>query len=181
VVATRKWTVEELEADPPEGNWELVEGELVMMSPAAPLSARVAAKLVYLVGLAVYPTGAGRLYGSEAGFRLFPGEDTVRSPDLAFIRAERLPDDQAELRMLRMAPDLAAEVRSPSDSRTELLAKCAMYLQAGVPLVWSIDPETRTVAVFQRDRQGRVLGEGDTLDGGDVLPKLSIPVSDIFA
>ena len=79
-----------------------------------------------------------------------------------------------------MAPDLAAEVLSPSDRMVEALAKITMYLEAGVRLVWLVDPEAMTITVFRPDAALKMLGIGDTLDGGDVLPGFSVPVAELF-
>ena len=80
-----------------------------------------------------------------------------------------------------MAPDLAAEVLSPSDRMTDALSKITMYLQAGVRLVWLIDPESRTVVVFRSYAAPARRVAGDVLDGGEVLPGFSVPVAEIFA
>jgi Uma2 family endonuclease len=63
----------------------------------------------------------------------------------------------------------------------DAMSKVTMYLQAGLRLVWLVDPAERTVTVFRPDAALKLLGEGDTLDGGDVLPGFSVPVADIFA
>jgi Uma2 family endonuclease len=56
-----------------------------------------------------------------------------------------------------------------------------MYLQAGVCLVWLVDPDARTITVFRPDAAMNMLSAGDTLDGGDVLPGFAVPVVDFFA
>ena len=78
-------------------------------------------------------------------------------------------------------PDIAVEVQSPSDRRKDLRAKIKEYLFYSVPLIWLIDPETRTVTVYQGTMRGTELDESDTLDGGDVLPGFACKVSDLFA
>ena len=80
-----------------------------------------------------------------------------------------------------IAPDLAVEVLSPSDRMADAMSKVTMYLQAGVRLVWLIDPATLTVTIFRQDAAPKMVSEGDTLDGGDVLPGFSVPVAEIFA
>jgi Uma2 family endonuclease len=72
-------------------------------------------------------------------------------------------------------------VLSPSDRMVDALSKVAMYLQAGVRLVWLIDPDSTTITVFRPDAAPRTMGSGDTLDGGDVLPGFGVPVAEIFA
>lgn len=181
MVATRRWTVEELESDPPEGNWELVEGELVMMSPAGEQSASVVGNISALVGFHILANRLGRAYGSEGGFRPIPDAATVRSPDFAFVRADRLGAIMDRRRFLPLAPDFAVEVLSPSDRRSDALAKGSWWISVGVPLVWLVDPEHDAVLVLTPDDLPTRHGPGDVLDGGDVIPGLSVPVSDLFA
>jgi Uma2 family endonuclease len=103
----------------------------------------------------------------------------VRSPDAAVVlrnRLAELPDS-----FVPMAPDLAVEVLSPSDRMADALAKVAMYLQAGTPLVWLVNTATRTVVVFRSEMDPVTLAGSDTLDGGDVLPGFSVPVAEIFS
>jgi len=73
------------------------------------------------------------------------------------------------------------EVLSATDRRSAALSKCGWWLEAGTSLVWLVDPERRAVTVFTPDEPPCILGEGDTLDGGEVIPGLSVPVADIFA
>ena len=132
--------------------------------------------------LAGEPCPAERLglgFSAEIGFVLFADRQTVRSPDAAVVlrnRLAELPDS-----VVPMAPDLAVEVLSPSHRMADALAKVAMYLQAGTPLVWLVNPATRTVLVFRSETDLVMLGESDTLNGGDVLPGFSVPVAEIFA
>ncbi len=79
-----------------------------------------------------------------------------------------------------MAPDLAAEVLSPSDRMADALAKVAMYLDAGVRLVWLVDPVSQTVTIFRPDETPTKLEASDSLDGGDVLPGFSVPITELF-
>ncbi|MCC6314275.1 MAG: Uma2 family endonuclease, partial [Thermomicrobiales bacterium] len=123
----------------------------------------------------------GRVYGADSGFVLFPDQETVRSPDAAFVSYEQFPSDERPRGFLRLAPDLAVEVLSPSDRIADALAKIAMHLDAGVRLVWLIDPARRSVTAFTPDAPPTVLPPGATLDGGEVLPGFAVPVADLFA
>ena len=80
-----------------------------------------------------------------------------------------------------LAPDLAVEVLSPSDRIADALAKIAMYLDAGVRLVWLVDPADQTVTIFRPETTPSKLAADDTLDGGDVLPDFRVPVVEIFS
>ena len=100
---------------------------------------------------------------------------------MSFVRTDRLPPGGIPEKPFRFAPDLAVEVISPSERRAEIEEKLYDYAVGGTPLVWLIHPRKRTVRVISADAAVRVLREGDTLDGGRVLPDFSCPVAEIFA
>lgn len=181
IVATRAVTVEEFERATFEGPCELVEGEIREVPPSAEWSSSVAGRLIVRLGSFVLDGNLGRIYGADGAFVLFPDRATVRVPDVSFVRAERAPTGEARKQFSRLAPDLAVEVVSPSDRMPDVLAKVAEYLDAGVRLVWVIEPIARWIAVYTQDGPAALLHEGDTLDGGDVLPGFTLPVADIFA
>jgi Uma2 family endonuclease len=178
MVATRQVTVEEFAAMPLHGIWELVDGEPIELSPAAGRSGWISANVVALLANHVRSGRLGWAFSAETGFVLFSDRQTVRSPDAAVVLRDRLaaPPDS----FVPLAPDLAVEVLSPSDRMADAMSKITMYLQAGVRLVWLIDPETLTVTVFRQDAAPKSIGERETLDGGDVLPGFSVQVAEIF-
>jgi Uma2 family endonuclease len=179
MVATHRITVEEFAKLPLEGRWELIDGELVEMTPSSDRSGWVSGRLFSRLERFVDANSLGLAFAPETGFVLFGDRSTVRSPDGAVVLHGRLPDFTD--RFVPVAPDLAIEVLSPSDRMGEALSKIGMYLQAGVQLVWLVDPAERSIVVFQPDAPLVTLTEGDTLDGGDVLPGFSIPVAEIFS
>jgi Uma2 family endonuclease len=181
MVATRPITIEAFETSPREGRWELIDGEPVEMTPSADESSSIGATMIALLGEFVRPRGLGRLYGADGGFVLFPDRQTVRVPDAAFVRADRMPQGEARKSFPRLAPDLVVEVLSPSDRTSEVVAKLEMYQEAGVPLIWLVDPDNETATIIAADRPTRVVRQGDTLDGGDVLPGFGVLVAEIFA
>jgi Uma2 family endonuclease len=105
----------------------------------------------------------------------------VRVPDAAFVRADRAPQGEARKSFPRLAPDLVVEVLSPSDRVSEVVAKLEMYQEAGVPLIWLVDPDKETITIIAAGQPTRVVKQGDTIDGGDVLPGFSVPVAEIFS
>ena len=107
----------------------------------------------------------------------------VRIPDVAFISWERLPGkvvvpDEA---IPDLAPDLAVEVLSEGNTKEEMERKLKDYFFAGVRLVWYIDLKKRTAEVYTSPDQGVTLTEGQTLDGGEVLPGFRLPLRQLFA
>ncbi len=121
----------------------------------------------------------GTAFGAATGFRIAHEPDTVRAPDVAFVRAERMgvEPDQG---FFPGPPDLAVEVLSPDDRAGEVLAKVQDWLDAGCCAVWVVDPRTRTVTVYRSRKEIVVLVESDTLSGGDLLPAFALPVAEIF-
>ena len=119
------------------------------------------------------------MVAAETGFKLQSNPDTVRAPDLAFIRADRVParppDGFAEF-----APDLVVEVLSPDDRPAEVRAKLADWLTAGVRLVWVVDPNRESVRVHRPGGSEAALDIDGSLDGEDVLPGFMLPLKTIF-
>ena len=180
--ATRLVTHEDLEREgtPDDGRYELIEGVLVEMTPSSSGASRVGARSVTYLGQHVLLRGLGDVFGTDGGFAPFPGRKTVRVPDAAFVRAARLPPPDEE-GLYRLVPDLVVEVVSSSDRMTEVTDKAMMWLDAGVRLVWVVDPSFRTVTANGRDRVPHLPGEADELSGGDALPAFRLPVAALFA
>jgi len=163
----------------PDKRVELVKGALVVREPAGYTHGRVAMNLTLRLGSHVERTGAGQLFAAETGFTLARGPDTVRAPDVAFVRRERLPD--AEPRGFpELAPDLVVEVLSPDDRPGKVLAKVADWLIAGTRLVWVIDAERRQARVYRQDGSEALITAEQALDGETVLPGFSCPLEAIL-
>ena len=174
-------TAEELLAlELPGKRTELVRGRLMVREPAGYEHGRVASELLVRIATHVRAHGLGVALAAETGFTLQRRPDTVRAPDVAFIRAERAPA-RGTRGFPELAPDLAVEVRSPDDRRSELAEKVADWLAAGTALVWVVDPSSRTVVVHTAGAAPRTLGAHDTLDGGDVLPGFGARVGELLA
>lgn len=133
--------------------------------------------LAVVLGPFLARTGIGR------GFTEFRcifgprGRERTYVPDLTYAARERLTGE----RHLPAPPDLAIEVLSPDQDMGRFLDKIQFYLLNGVRLVWVIDPAKTTIAVLTPGEEARILGPGDSLDAGDVLPGFSVAVDDIFA
>lgn len=178
---TQSRTVEDLERfGAPEGRWELIDGELVEMSPGSEDHGAYGLAVGSAMLTFSAPRGLGRTFGADTGFVVADDPPTIRVPDAAFVRAERLPVGRDRRRFLRVLPDIAVEVISPSDRPGDVIAKVAMWLNAGVALMWLVDPEMETVTVFERGQAPRLLTIDQTLDGGDILPGFELPVRSIF-
>jgi Uma2 family endonuclease len=159
---------------------ELIAGELVMMSPAGFDHGRFALRIGAALDSFVTLRRLGVVVGAETGFQIARDPDTVRAPDVAFVRAERIPSGGVK-GFFQGPPDLAVEVVSPGDRMSEVTAKAQDWLRAGCLLVWVVDPETQNVSIYRSGREVAVVTESDALTGEDVLPGFSTPVRDFFA
>jgi Uma2 family endonuclease len=158
---------------------ELVDGMLVEKAMGIRESFLAIAIAGFLRAFVV-PRNLGLVAGADGLVRLFAG--TVRMPDVAFFSWDRLPNRQMPKEAIApCAPDLAVEVLSEGNTSEEMARKRADYFGAGVRLVWEVDPEARTVAVYTSPDQVTSLGEQDILEGGDVLPGFRLALRDLFA
>ena len=174
-------TVEEfLEMRLPDGKSELVRGEVRVTPPPGGPHGTAAANLFLGLGSYVRTNDLGRVFGDGLGYELIQLPETVRVPDLSFVRGDRLPGGGIGPGLLKLAPDLAVEVLSPSERASELEEKLDDYARAGTPLMWVVDPGRRTVMIIATAAPVQWLREGDTLDGGDIVPGFVCPVSEIF-
>ncbi len=159
---------------------ELIRGVLCETMPAGQVHGRIVLNLGSALHNFVTPRSLGVLVASDSGVWLERDPDTVREPDIAFTSVEKLPLDVWNTGYAEVVPDLVVEIASPSDSRREVHDKAHMWLNHGVPLVWVVQPETRTVDIYRPDEPIDSLGEQDVLDGLDVLPGFSCDVSAVF-
>jgi Uma2 family endonuclease len=178
--ATTLVAAEDLLRDPErEGRFELVRGELRERAVPNYRHGRVAVTTTIVLGGFVRRHELGDLI-SEGGYVFERDPDTVFLPDLSFVRADRVPPLDQQQGYPDLVPDLAIEVLSPSNTALEVAEKVHIYLETGVRLVWLLNPRQRSVTVHTPDRVARTLDEGDTLDGGDVLPGFAVRVGELF-
>ncbi len=121
----------------------------------------------------------GWMTGEQGPYRLFSG--TIRMPDLAFVSWDRCPRHRRLGRPIpSIAPDLAIEILSRKNTRAEMARKRREYFEAGVLLVWMVDPRKRVVHVYTAANQFTTLTESDTLTGDPVLPGFKLRLRELF-
>lgn len=156
---------------------ELIDGTLVE-KPVGYFEALIALNLAIELGAYVKQRNLGAVSGADSTFRL-ASVGRVRLPDVAFVAAHRLPQSPDPIPTL--APDLAVEVLSESNTTQEIDQKLREFFGSGTRLAWIIDPRRRTVAVYHGPGgPARVLEEADHLDGEQVVPGFAMPVRDLF-
>ncbi len=128
----------------------------------------------------VKPRRLGSLVASDSGVWLEKDPDTVREPDIAFTSAEKIPPGTRIPGYSEEVPDLVVEIKSPSDSRRYMADRAKMWLSHGVGLIWIIHPDTRSIDIHRPDRAVSTITGDDTLNGADVLPGFTCPLTDIF-
>jgi len=141
-------------------------------------------KIVLAVGARLFAyateTGVGECTTADGSYVLSRNPDTVRVPDVAFVRAERLVGIPEPQGFFEGAPDLAVEVASPSDRTLDTARKVREYLEAGTRLVWVIIPDERMAYIHHPDGLVRVVQDDGVLDGEDVLPGFRLPLADVL-
>lgn len=177
---TRVTTADELLAMPDDGKrYELVQGELRMMSPAGARHGRIAQKLLRRLGNQVEQNDLGETFAAETGFLLKQNPDTVRAPDVAFVSHARLGKLADHPGYLPVTPNLVAEVVPPNESSSEVEQKAFDWLAAGVTVVLVVDPQTKTIRDYRSMQEVRVYVAG-LIDLSHVMAGCGLDVSELF-
>ena len=163
--------------------FELVNGRLVERNVSTESSV-VAVRISRLLDVYVDANQLGVVAGSDCSFQCFYDvlldRDRIRKPDVSFIAAGRLTEEQYRAGHTPIAPDLAVEVVSPNDNDAELDEKIEDYLAAGVHLIWVVRPRTKTVTTYHQDGSSQRLRATDKLSGEGVVPGFECLVADLF-
>lgn len=158
--------------------FELVDGTLLEKSMGTWESC-VAAILVRIMGTFVSDQDLGIILGADGMMRLAPG--LVRIPDVSFISWNRFPNRRVpDEAIANIVPDLAVEILSRSNTTEEMARKLDDYLTHGVRLIWYIDPRAQEAKVYHGSKEFEVRTREQSLEGGDVLPGLVIPMAELF-
>jgi Uma2 family endonuclease len=179
VATATRITPEEFLALPDRDLYELVDGQLVEVTVST-LSSWVAGEIHGLLRDHCRTDGSGWVWPADTLCRFSRDPSKVRKPDALFIGRERVTADLLEESFITIAPDLVAEVVSPNDLAYDVDEKVKEYLDAGVRLVWVINPKLRTVLVRRRDGTITGLSEADELSGEEVVPGFRCRVADLF-
>ena len=121
---------------------------------------------------------SGWVFGAKTDFRLARDPDVVLGPDVAFVRAERVPPTDP---FLELAPDLVVEIVSPTDRPADMRAGVQAYLRHAVQLLLVVEPRRQQVTVHWPEQPLRLLNAGEDLDGQEVLPGFRLPLTELFA
>lgn len=177
VTAEALWKMPEV----PGKNFELIDGEVVEVSPAGMGHGLMVLKLAGIMSEFVRQHKLGIVVGDDVGYVLRRHPDLVRAPDVSFVALAKVPETGLlETRFWEGPPTLAVEVVSPDDRASDVHAKVQHYLEAGARQVWVLWPSQRSVTVYDPDGGARELRPDAHLDGGEVLPGFSVRVVELF-
>lgn len=163
-----------------EGDWELWDGIAVLCDPAGGPSGPLGSELGRLLANAVHGTRVGWVADASTGYLLKRDPDTLLAPDASFVSRERL-QQWPERGFVPCAPDLAAEVRSPSDSWAHMVERGGIWIAHGVRVVWLVDPPARRVWTLRPLEEPVEAGPGESFSAEPVLSGLEIDVDALFA
>lgn len=160
-------------------NCELIDGVLVE-KPADFPGAVLAVSMAYLLYQFLSKHKLGFLTGASGPFRLRPG--LVRMPTISFVSWNQVPKRKVPRNPIaKLYPDLAIDILCLSNTKAEMARKMREYFLSGTRLVWLVDWRKQTVRVFTEPDRSRLLKEDQSLDGGEVLPGLSLRLREVFA
>ena len=151
-----------------------------MMTPAGARHGDIVNNLAFAITAHVRQRRLGKVFSADTGYRIQRDPDTVLAPDVSFVRREEIPADGLPLQFWNLAPTLAAEVISPSDSAYAVRNRAQMLLDAGTVVVWVLDPDAKTVAVHRSGQAVETLCADDRLTDNNVLPGFSCTVAELF-
>ncbi len=175
------WTDAEFMALNEDGHrYEIVNGELIDMGNSGAKHGYVCSILMICLGGYVLQQKLGAMFDSSTAFKMKSGNK--RSPDISFVAKERLQGlEELPDGFLEGAPDLAVEILSPSNTVEEIYNKLVEYFENGSRLVWVVNPKEHYVLVYRSSQEpDRLLKSTDSLDGEDIVPGFSLPVTDLF-
>jgi len=155
-------------------------GEVIIMSPAGSETGARNLSISGQLWLWNEQTQLGITFDSSAGFNLPNGAD--RSPDATWIAIERwnLLTLEQKRKFAPIAPDFVIELRSASDSMKPLRDKMVEYVNNGVRLAWLIDPQTRTVEIYEPSEEVEVLYDPDYVAGDPILPGFRLNMQKVW-
>ena len=160
--------------------YELVKGELRMMSPAGGRHGRIAYRIGLELGKHVQENRLGVVVAAETGFRIETDPDTVLAPDVAFISQQRYSEVDDDTGYLPLAPELAVEVLSPSDRFSRVESKAFAWLDAGTKLVLLVDAENETIHAYRSRKQIEVFERSESIDCTDTVPGWILSIEQAF-
>ena len=179
--STQLMTAEELIRLPSgQYRYELINGELITMSPAGHDHGRISVRLTAPLAQFVWDNDLGEVFSSDTGFQLSSKPDTVLAPDVSFIRKDRVQKVGRSQGYWLGPPDLAVEVLSPEQRDAYIKKRVAQWLSFGTKEVWIINPRTSTLTVHSPQGIVVTLTNDEFLDGREIVPGFRFSIKRLF-
>ena len=127
------------------------------------------------------PEPHGSVLCGEAGVRLAGSPDSVVGIDVVYISGQTSTQQSVETTLIDGVPVLAVEILSPNDTIDQINEKIDAYLNAGVGLVWVIDPHRRTIEIIQSGKEPELVNVRQELTAEPHLPGFRVPAIKLFS
>ena len=156
------------------------KGKLIIMSPTGSQSGKFNMSLAFQVELWNRQSKAGIVFDSSTGFKLSNG--ATRSPDVSWIAIDRWNSlsNKQKRGFAPIDPDFVMELMSPTDDLSTIQQKMNEYMSCGVKLGWLINPDEKEVEIYRLGNDKQAIDNPGSLSGEDILPGLTVNLSDIF-
>jgi len=162
-----------------DSNVDLVRGQVVRYSMAGAKHGSVCINAGAILREFARAKRIGRVMGNDTYIRI--SGDTTRGADVCYLGYAKLPaKKKLPDGVLKVAPDLVVEVRSPTDLWTDALEKMLDYIRIGVPVVIILDPKTESASVFRSGTRQQIFEKNQILTVPDVLPGFQVPIARFF-
>ncbi|MGH2460488.1 MAG: Uma2 family endonuclease [Chloroflexota bacterium] len=160
--------------------YEIVEGEPREMAPTGGEHGGTEVRVASRLDRFVEDHPIGRVFAGEVLCRLKREPETARAADVAFMRAERLPDGRLPVGPIDGSPDLVVEIISPGESAIDVQEKIALWIEGGAAVVWTLNPRRRSVTIWRTSGASPERRGDDEIDAEPVLPGFRCRARDLF-
>ncbi len=157
-----------------EHNYEYIRGEILEVVSNS-ISSKIGSILGGFIAVHVHKNNLEHTTGADGGYQV---GDERYIPDAGFVSKARMPEFE-DAPYLSIAPDLAVEVISPTDSQRLITVKVANYLVAGTT-VWVVYPDEKEIEIYAPNMAVVKLTEDDELNGGNLLPDFKLSLNELF-
>lgn len=180
ITAAALMTAEEFILRYPDHNVELVKGVVKEVSMPFLQHGKICATMSYLIMDHALKNDLGHVMSNDSFVKTRSNPDTIRGADVCYFSYERLPRGEVPEGLLAVIPDLVVEVRSPSDTWSEIFTKLGEYLGAGVRAVIVLDAASTSASVYRPEELQQIFHNGDELTVPEVLPGFAVAVRRLF-
>lgn len=165
---------------------EVIDGEIVLMSPVGVLHHIIVSNILRILDAFVNLHELGSVFPDGLLYLMHGQAKRLKDsfvPDVSFIRNENFPANWDISKPHPGTPNLAVEVVSPGDDANKLQTKVRNYLDKGTEQVWVVYPETKEVHQYRREGTPelvRIYREHEKIDADALFPGLDLSLDMVF-